>query len=75
LLAGRRRKLGAIVTAPSGKPFTAASIGNAVAVRAIMADLRAGAGITGGPAPFSNADRSRFLSSLDQALVKLRRQN
>jgi hypothetical protein len=43
-------------------------------VRAIMADLRAGAGITGGPAPYSSADRSRLLSSLDQALVKLGRQ-
>jgi uncharacterized protein YaiI (UPF0178 family) len=75
LLADRCLKLGAIVIAPNGKPFNYASIGNAVAVRAIMADLRAGAGITGGPAPFSNADRSRFLSSLDQALVKLRRQN
>jgi uncharacterized protein YaiI (UPF0178 family) len=74
LLADRCLKLGAVVIAPNGKPFTDASIGSAVAVRAIMADLRAGAGITGGPPPFSNADRSRFLSSLDQALVKLRRQ-
>ena len=43
--------------------------------RAIMADLRAGAvgeGI-GGPAPFSKADRSRFLSALDDALVRLKR--
>jgi uncharacterized protein YaiI (UPF0178 family) len=30
------------VLAPTGKPFTAASIGGAVATRAIMADLRAG---------------------------------
>lgn len=74
LLADRCLKLAATVIAPNGKPFTDASIGNAVAVRAIMADLRAGAGVTSGPPPFSNADRSRFLSSLDQALVKLRRQ-
>jgi uncharacterized protein len=73
LLADRCLKLGATVIAPTGKPFTAASIGGAIAVRAIMADLRAGGDIVGGPAPFSNADRSRFLSSLDQALVKLRR--
>jgi uncharacterized protein YaiI (UPF0178 family) len=39
-----------------------------------MADLRAGAGaIAGGPAPFAKADRSRFLSSLDEALVRLKR--
>lgn len=74
LLADRCLKLGAIVIAHNGKPFTAASIGSAVAVRAIMADLRAGGDIVGGPPPFTNADRSRFRSSLDEALVRLRRQ-
>jgi len=74
LLADRCLKLGATVIAPTGKPFTDASIGSAIAIRAIMADLRAGGDIIGGPAPFSNADRSRFLSSLDQTLVKLQRQ-
>jgi len=73
LLADRCIKLGATVISPGGKPFTAASIGNAVAVRAIMADLRAGGDVIGGPAPFSPADRSRFLSALDEALVRLRR--
>jgi uncharacterized protein YaiI (UPF0178 family) len=38
---------------------------------AIMADLRAGAGVTGGPAPFTKADRSRFLQALDEALGRL----
>jgi hypothetical protein len=74
LLADRCLKAGAAVLSPSGKPFTASSIGNAVAVRAIMADLRAGAGESiGGPAPFSRSDRSRFLSALDEALVRLNR--
>lgn len=76
LLADRCLKAGcAAVIAPNGKPFTAASIGNAVAVRAIMADLRAGAvgDAIGGPPPFSKADRSRYLSALDQVVVKLRR--
>lgn len=73
LLADRCIKLGATVIAPNGKPFTTASIGSAIAVRAIMADLRAGGDNLGGPAKFAPADRSRFLSSLDQALVKLRR--
>jgi uncharacterized protein YaiI (UPF0178 family) len=74
LLAERCVKAGAAVIAPNGKPFTANSIGNAVAVRAIMADLRAGAGGSiGGPPPFSKTDRSRFLSALDEALVRLRR--
>lgn len=75
LLADRCLKAGAVVIAPNGKPFTASSIGAAVATRAIMADLRAGAmgDAIGGPAPFSKADRSRFLSALDEALVRLKR--
>jgi len=74
LLAERCLKAGASVIAHNGKPFTPASIGSAIATRAIMADLRAGAdGITGGPAPFAKADRSRFLSALDEALVRLAR--
>ena len=74
LLADRCLKAGATVIAPNGKPFTQASIGGAIATRAIMADLRVAAdGITGGPAPFSRADRSRFLQALDEALVRLSR--
>ena len=75
LLADRCLKLGAAVIAPNGNPFTSASIGSAIAVRAIMADLRAGAvgAAVGGPPPFSKADRSRFLSELDTALVRLKR--
>ena len=75
LLADRCLKAGAsAVIAPNGRPFTTASIGAAIATRAIMADLRAGAdGITGGPAPFAKADRSRFLSALDEALERAAR--
>ena len=74
LLADRCLKAGATVLSGNGRPFTAASIGSAIATRAIMADLRAGAdGLTGGPAPFTKADRSRFLSALDEALVRLGR--
>lgn len=74
LLADRAIKAGAQVLAPTGKPFTAASIGSAIATRAIMADLRSGVSdLTGGPAPFSKSDRSQFLQALDQILVKLAR--
>ena len=74
LLADRCLKAGATVIAHNGKPFTAGSIGGAIATRAILADLRAGAdGIGGGPPPFAKADRSRFLQALDTALVKLAR--
>ncbi|HEY0959128.1 MAG TPA: YaiI/YqxD family protein [Novosphingobium sp.] len=73
LLADRCLKAGAMAIAPNGKPFTTASIGGAIATRAIMADLRAGGDAIGGPPPFSKTDRSRFLSALDEALVKLKR--
>jgi uncharacterized protein YaiI (UPF0178 family) len=71
LLADRCLKKGATVIGPNGRPFTTSSIGGAIATRAIKADLRAGAGVTGGPAPFAKADRSRFLQALDEALVRL----
>ncbi|WP_298469141.1 YaiI/YqxD family protein [uncultured Erythrobacter sp.] len=74
LLAERCLKAGAQVLAHNGKPFDAASIGSAIATRAIMEDLRAGMdGIGGGPPPFSKADRSRFLQALDRVLVGLKR--
>ncbi len=73
LLADRCLKAGARVLGHNGKPFTAGSIGSAIATRAIMADLRAGGDIIGGPTAFSKADRSRFLSALDEALMQLKR--
>src|SRR6478736_6508127 len=73
LLAGRCLKTGATVIGNNGRPFTHASIGGAIATRAIMADLRAGGDVVGGPAPFARADRSRFLQALDEALVRLER--
>jgi len=75
LLAGRCIEAGATGIGHSGKPFTENSIGGAIATRAIMADLRAGAvgENIGGPPPFKKEDRSRFLQALDQALVKLKR--
>ncbi|WP_415640753.1 YaiI/YqxD family protein [Sphingomonas zeae] len=74
LLADRCIKAGAAVIAPNGRPFTTSSIGSAVAVRAIMADLRAGGDRVGGPPPFGKEDRSRFLSALDAALMRAFRQ-
>jgi len=73
LLADRCLKAGATVLSATGKPFTHASIGSAIATRAIMADLRAGGEAIGGPAPFAKTDRSRFLQALDEALVRLAR--
>lgn len=73
LLADRCIKAAATVLSPSGRRFDANSIGGAVATRALMDHLRVGGDIVGGPPPFSKADRSRFLSALDEALVRLKR--
>ena len=74
LLADRCLKAGATVLRHDGKPFDMASIGTALATRAIMEDLRAGMdGVGGGPPPFSKSDRSAFLQALDRVMVKLTR--
>jgi len=75
LLAERCLNSEALVLAPNGKPFTKDSIGGAIATRAIMADLRAGADMpnAGGPPPFSPKDRSTFLQSLHQMLETMKR--
>ena len=75
LLAERCLKTGAEVIGHNGKPFTTSSIGSAVAMRSIMADLRVGGDVVGGGTSFSKADRSRFLQALDQALVRAERRS
>ena len=72
-LADRCLKAGGTVIAPNGKPFTEASIGSAMAMRALMQDLRAGGEQIGGPKPFEKRDRSQFLQALDAAVVRLKR--
>ena len=73
-LTRRALEAGALVVHPSGRNFTMDNIGGALASRAIGEHLRSVGEITGGPKPFSSADRSRFLQSLDAAVVKARRQ-
>jgi uncharacterized protein len=72
-LAERCLKAGALVVGPTGRPFTPDSIGSALASRAVGEHLRSIGAVTRGPAPFGPADRSRFLSALDEAVHKGRR--
>lgn len=55
--------------APDGTAFTEANIGGRLAMRDLMADLRAADPFRkGGGRPFSRADRARFLEALERAL-------
>jgi uncharacterized protein YaiI (UPF0178 family) len=72
-LADRSLKAGAMAIGNTGVPFTLASIGMAMANRELLSNLRAMGEVTGGPKPMSPRDRSRFLSTLDEAIQKIRR--
>jgi uncharacterized protein len=67
-LASRCLKKGARVVSPAGKQWTQANIGNALAGCDIARHLRELGQNTGGPAPLTKSDRSRFLVALDTAL-------
>lgn len=58
---------------PTGRPFTAASIGMQLATRNLLQDLREAGEITRGPRPFSPRDRSEFLQALDRTVNRLKR--
>lgn len=72
-LAARCVARGAVAIDPKGRVLDDRTIGEAVAVRDLMAGLREAGQTTGGPAPMTAKDRSRFLSALDQAINAARR--
>lgn len=72
-LADRSLKAGAAVIGNTGLPFTTSSIGMAMANRELLSNLRAMGEVTGGPKPMTQRDRSRFLSTLDETIQRLRR--
>jgi len=66
-LAAKCVAAGARVIRPDGAALTPANIGNVLATRDLMADLRAADPFRqGGGQPFSKADRSRFLEGLER---------
>ena len=72
-LAARCLSAGARVLGPRGRAFTEDHIGDAMASRALSQELRE-MGIMGkGAAPFTQRDRSRFLSKLDELIHAARR--
>ncbi|HZY87102.1 MAG TPA: YaiI/YqxD family protein [Gemmataceae bacterium] len=72
-LAARCLEKGARVLDAKGQPFTENDIGSALAMRELMDELRQGGAVTGGPAPMTAKDRSRFLSKLDETINAVRR--
>jgi len=71
-LAGRALAKGAVVLGPTGRPFTASSIGMALAMRELNQHLRETGESRGLNAGFTAKDRSAFLQALDEAVVRAR---
>jgi hypothetical protein len=74
-LAARCLEKGAEVLGPKGRPFTRESIGDALATRELMSQLRDLGAVTGGPAPFEKRDRSNFLQELDKVIQAIRKRH
>jgi len=72
-LAARCIEQGACVLGPTGRPFTESNIGDALATRNLLTEMRSAGTETSGPEPFGARDRSRFLQALDRAIHALRR--
>jgi len=73
-LAARCLESGAMALRPNGGAFTPANIGNALAARDLMADLRAANPLAaGGGKAFTKSDRSRFLDGLERLVRAARR--
>lgn len=67
-LAARTLEAGGAALGPTGREFTAAGIGEALAMREFSRHLRETGESKGYNASFTNADRSRFRQSLDAIL-------
>ena len=70
-LAARCLEKGAMVLDPRGRTHTDDSIGDALAGRELLSQLRETGLVTGGPAALEKRDRSRFLHRLDEMIRRL----
>lgn len=73
-LASRCLEKGARAIGLMGRPFTPDNIGEALATRQLLSQLRDQGIMMGGPAPFAKKDRSRFLQALDETVQAIKRQ-
>ena len=74
-LASRCLNRDARVIGPTGKPFTEDNIGQSIATRDLLSELRDAGEIMGGPPPLKKRDRSRFLQQLDEIIQSIRRKH
>ncbi|WAP68859.1 YaiI/YqxD family protein [Jiella pelagia] len=70
-LASRALEKGAVALGPTGREFTAETIGAALSMRAFNQHLRETGESKGYNAAFSAADRARFLEALHRVLTRL----
>lgn len=73
-LANRIVAKGALGLTPHGEMYDAENIGERLATRNLMQELRSGDEVRGGPPPFGDADKKRFADALDRLVTKLMRQ-
>jgi len=64
---------GGLVITPHGERYTADNIRERLTMRSFMDELRSGGVQTGGPPPFSMADRQAFANALDRLLATITR--
>lgn len=64
---------GASALDPRGQLYTDANVGERLAVRNLLDELRGGGQVTGGPANFSAKDRQAFANGLDRWLTGLKK--
>jgi uncharacterized protein YaiI (UPF0178 family) len=70
-LAARIVAKGAVALDPRGELYSEENVGERLAMRDLMMELRADGLVQGGPAQFSLTDRQRFASSLDRLLTRM----
>jgi uncharacterized protein YaiI (UPF0178 family) len=72
-LAARCLDQGARVLGHKGKPFTPENVGESLATRQLLTQLRDQGIMMGGPPPFAKKDRSLFLQKLDEMVNAIKR--
>jgi uncharacterized protein len=73
-LAARIVEKGAVALDPRGELYTEENVGERLAMRNLMQELRTDGLVQGGPGQFSQTDRKRFASSMDRLLTRMARQ-